>query len=427
MVKLFLRQGIEAESCNADHLGKLAGGQHAVNILIAGCVHLRALALIFLGDAGHDRYDKHLVARNAHLVCVVGLGDCAEHLLRRLAGGDVRQQIRVGLFHKVDPSRAAGSDHREHAAILHAVEQLIALLHDGQVSSEVGVKNLVESKAAQGSYHLAGCNRAARHAKFLADGDTDRRSGLDDDKFIRVVDGVPNALGVVLLIQCADRTGRYALAAVNAWGLIQRFFKGSCNLKVGGAAGVADGVGGLYRLASLDAASAANAFDHIAHQRRVAHLFWNRLPNRVEDVAADIIFRRQGLQLALAVFLTVQAVLRVVGQNQLQNGLAGLAHLRRVGGDIPRLVDQVVAGSFQPSAVAVLYQADAAKCADTQVWMVAEGRNFDADFPGGFHNGGTGWHGHRDTVNFDCNHLVRINMHTGHHTFCYLNKPDKCP
>ena len=142
----------------------------------------------------------------------------------------MRQQIRVGLFHKVDPSRAAGGDHREHAAILHAVEQLIALLHDGQVSSKVGVKNLVESKAAQGSYHLAGCNRAARHAKFLADGDTDRRSGLDDDKFIRVVDGVPNALGVVLLIQCADRTGRYALAAVNAWGLIQRFFKGGCKI-----------------------------------------------------------------------------------------------------------------------------------------------------------------------------------------------------
>ena len=140
------------------------------------------------------------------------------------------------------------------------------------------------------------------------------------------------------------------------------------------------------------AASAADTFAHIPYQRRVVHIPRNRLPDLVKDIAADVVLRRQRLQLALAVSLAVQAVLRMVCQNQLQTGLAGLADLWRIGGDVACLVHQIVAGGFQSSAPAVLYQTDTAEGKNAQVGMVAQGWNLHADCSGGLHDGGAVFH-----------------------------------
>ncbi len=48
---------------------------------------------------------------DAHLLGVVGLGQRAEHLLRRLAGGEVGQHVGIEVLHVVDPARGAAGEH----------------------------------------------------------------------------------------------------------------------------------------------------------------------------------------------------------------------------------------------------------------------------------------------------------------------------
>ena len=289
MVKFLFRQTVKAQSCHANHLSKFAGGQNNIDILIAGRIHLRSLAFIFFGDTRHYRYYKHFLSRNPHLICIIGLCNRTKHLLWRFAGGNVIQQVRVVLLHKVNPARATGGNHRQRASIFHPVEQLIAFLHNGQVGRKVGVEYLIKTQTSERSNHLAGCNCASFHSKLFTDCNTNSRSGLNDDKFIRVVDGIPNSLGVVLFIQCADWANCHTLSAVDTRRFRERLFKGGSDFKIDRTTGEADGIGRLNRLTSLHTASATNTLGHIAYQRRIAHLLWYRLPDRVEDVAADIV------------------------------------------------------------------------------------------------------------------------------------------
>ena len=426
MVKFFLWQEVKVQSSHTDHLCKLAGGQNNIDILIAGRIHFWTLTLIFLCDTRHDRNNKHLVTWNAHLISIVSFCDCTEHLLWGFAGRNMWKQIRIGLFHKVDPTWAARGNHWQSTAILHTVKQLVTFFHNGQVSREIGIEYFVKAQSAQSSNHLTGCNCAALHAKFFTDCYTNSWSGLNNNKFIFIVDCIPNTFGVIFFIQCTNWTYCNTLSAVYARRFAQWLLKCGCDLEIGGTSAVTDCIGCLNCLTSLYTTTAANTFCHIANQSWIAQFFWNRFPNWIKDIAADIIFCCQSLKFTFAVSFTMQTILWMVCKQQLQNGLTSFSYLWRIGGDVACLINQVVAGSFQSSAVTVFYQTYTTECADSQVRMVAQGWNFNTDFSCGFHNCGTGWHGYRNTVNVNCNHLIWINMHTGHHTFCYLNKPDKC-
>ena len=76
----------------------------------------------------------------------------------------------------------------------------------------------------------------------------------------------------------------------------------------------------------------------------------------------------------------MQTILWMVCKQQFQNGLTSFSYLWRIGGDVACLINQVVAGSFQSSAVTVFYQTYTTECADSQVRMVAQGWNFNTDF-----------------------------------------------
>ena len=102
--KLLLRQVGEVDAGFLDHASQLAGRKDVVHVLIATIAHLRALALELLCCARHDGYRDNLRRSYAGALGVVGLGDSTQHLLRGLAGRQVRQQIRIEVFDELDPS-----------------------------------------------------------------------------------------------------------------------------------------------------------------------------------------------------------------------------------------------------------------------------------------------------------------------------------
>ena len=222
----------------------------------------------------------------------------------------------------------------------------------------------------------------------------------------------------ILLIESANRAGSDALTAVNAGRLAERLLKSGGDFKAGRTSRVADGIDPLNCLAGVYTASAADALAHIPHNGRIAHLFGNWTKYRVKSVFPNAELFRQGLKLTFAVALTVETVLRMVGQKQFQNGSAGPADAFGVGGNVTALIHNVVAGGFQPAAPSILHHANAAESTDGQIRMMAERGNLNADFFGSLHNSGAGGYRNWDAVNFNSNHFVGINMHKYHHSFC---------
>ena len=88
-------------------------------------------------------------------------------------------QFRIIALQIGDPGRAAGGHHGQNTALGDAADQLSTFLHDGQVSSEIGVVNIVEADAAQGGSHLTGSQSAQRRTEVFGDSHTDGGCALD--------------------------------------------------------------------------------------------------------------------------------------------------------------------------------------------------------------------------------------------------------
>ena len=80
----------------------------------------------------------------------------------------------------LDPARTAGCKHRERSAVFDPSQKLCALLHDGEVGSEVRVEYLVESENLQCAYESSGAYRSGFLAECLREIYADRRSDLND-------------------------------------------------------------------------------------------------------------------------------------------------------------------------------------------------------------------------------------------------------
>ena len=74
----------------------------------------------------------------------------------------------------------------------HTVDQLVRFFHNGQVSAEVSVKDLVKAQTAQRSSHLSGDTGADRQAEFFAQRSAHGGSGLHHNVLGTVSQRVPN-------------------------------------------------------------------------------------------------------------------------------------------------------------------------------------------------------------------------------------------
>ena len=229
-IERLLGKSVNAHVARADHAHHLAHRQRNVNVgrtVLAH--HARQRALGLLGRARHNGHHKQALGLHAQHLGVVGLGDGAEHLLRRLGRGQTVDKLGVARLHKAHPARAAAREHGPAAAVAlalggltQALEQLGALLHNGEIGREIGIEHVLKANAAQRASQAFDGSLLARNAKLLAPGATHGRRNLHQYDLVRIGESIEHGLGIVTLAQGARRTMCNALAARDAIGLADR-------------------------------------------------------------------------------------------------------------------------------------------------------------------------------------------------------------
>ena len=291
------------------------------------------LALELLGRAGHDRDDDDLFRPLAQLGGVVGLGDRAEHLLRRLARREVRQHVGMEILHELDPAGRATREHRQGHRLLfdqgrfQPREQFGAFFEDRQVGGEVRVEHGAEAEAPQRGDHFAGHQRAGRIAEALAQRRPNRRRGLHDHVVVGLVERLPNVFDLIFFGDGADGADGGALAALHAGHGFQVVVERGADHGVEAAVLREQCADALRFEADAHAAAALDALAAVAHQGRrrgvdpLAGFFAGVLD------FADSQFGRQRLQFAVFVAVAGLAFAVVLGEEQFDDRLAGLADL----------------------------------------------------------------------------------------------------
>ncbi len=183
----------------------------------------------------------------------------------------------------------------------------------------------------------------------------------------------------------ADRAHRDALAAELA---VQSAVEGGGDLRF--EAAVDEGVGAVGDdfVADTGTFAAQHATVHVALDQRV-DLVGGQVEGRaLEAVAVDSELVGQILQVALAALVAHRAFEHVIDQQKLQNGLADLEDIVTVGRDGHPLGDR--GGTRRDKASLHLlhfHQADPAGAIGQEFLGVAEDRNIDPGFLGGFVDG----------------------------------------
>ena len=229
-VERLLDERVNAYVVRANHAHHLTHRQRNVHIGRAVLTHhARQRALSLFGRARHNGHHEQALGLHTQHFGVVGLGDSAEHLLRRLGRGQAVDKLRIARLHKAHPARAAARIHGPAAAVTlalgggaQALEQLGALLHNGEIGREIGVEHVLKANAAQRASQALNGGLLARYAEFLAPGAAHGRRDLHQHDLVGICERVKHGLGIVALAQCARRAMRNALAARDAIGLADR-------------------------------------------------------------------------------------------------------------------------------------------------------------------------------------------------------------
>ena len=320
-VEIVLFEQGEIHVGEAYHVGKFARRYRDVHVRVAVTAELRPRRFGLLGHAGHDGDHDEVFAVDAQLLREVVLGDGAEHLLRRFGRREVVGQLREVLLHEAHPAGTAGGHERQLYALVapdgsvQASEQLGTLLHDGEVGGEVGVEHVIETEPAQRGNHLAR-HAPAGEAEILSEPDAHGGSGLYHYRLGGVGDGTEHVGDVGVLRECARGAYRHALSAVDAVGRLYGVVEGGAHHCRETAV---DGREDAYRLdfvAGGLAAAAHDALVHVAHDGygHVLLVFGGFAPVFYLPYAQVL---RRALQFAVAVLGAGEAVVGVVGEDEL--------------------------------------------------------------------------------------------------------------
>ena len=194
--------------------------------IAAGSIPFRPGNFSFLRRTRRDA-DRHDVGRiDLHAFGKIGLDHRTEHADRALGRRQVRNQFREKDFRKFNPRRAAAGELRqEFFLIVHAVQEFRCFFHDGQVSAEVRIEDVIPAESPQGGNHLALDDGAEGQAKFIAKSDADSRCRLEDDDFLRVIDCLLDGIALGYSRRRTEHARQGTLAAVDANRHVTRTFQ----------------------------------------------------------------------------------------------------------------------------------------------------------------------------------------------------------
>ena len=309
------------------HPHDLAGGQHHVHVRVALLVlHGGQRTLRLLGGAGHDGHHKQLLGVHADLLGKVALGDGTEHLLGALGGGQV---FRIRRELSLQEPHPAGTAAGEHGPVIFvpvgkALDELTALLHDGQVGGEVCVEYIVEAHGLQRRHHALRRGKLGVQMIKLRPGRPHRRCDLHHGDPVLVRQRVEHLAGVVVLLQTAHGTVGDALATEGAVALTQGPGVGHAH---GGASTGAHQVPDAHALdlfAYLDAPHTLHAAVFDTHHR-IGVVRGDVLQVVDIVVAQQVIVVGQLLELAVAAAGALGALRLMLAQQQPQIDSPGLA------------------------------------------------------------------------------------------------------
>ena len=217
---------------------------------------------------------------------------------------------------------------------------------------------------------------------------------------------------MVNLGEGAHRADCDALAAEDAVGVDQILTECGGNHCGESAVNSADSTYGLVLVAYSLATTAHDALVLVAYDRRRKGNGVIGLSALVGDLT-DAHFSSESLKLALAALCALEAVVRVIGEHKLEDGLARVDGAERVGlhNHIRHTFGD--AGRSKVAAAGYLYDAYAASAGmvlegEAFELEVTEGRNLDTHLCSSFQNGSTLGHFHCSVVysQFDSIHIV---------------------
>ena len=397
-IEIFIGETLEVDTCVLDHSCKLANGENSVNVLKAVSRKLFSFCFELLCGTRHYGYNVDILGIDACLVGVVALDNCAEHFVRRFAGGEVGKEFGIEFFAILDPTGAAACDHGESAAVFESAQKLGAFFHNGEVSREIGIEYLIEAETAECGNELAGNRGTDLHTEFFAEGRSYCGSRLNDDVLGGIVKSRINVCGAVLFVQCADGTSEDTLTAVDAGAVNKTHTEDTADGGVKATLGNADSADLLNLITSRYATAAGDTFGVIANDRG------RKLVDRsfglvaVVGILVNAVFLTKLLKLTVAASYTRGAFAVVVGKNKLKIDLSCLTELFVIGPDLHTLTDGGYAGRLKCTRALDLYKAKTASADFVNVLKIAESRDIDVGFASRFENCIVGRHFNVDAV-----------------------------
>ena len=244
-----------------------------------------------------------------------------------------------------------------------------------------------DPQGADGGSQAALCGLLRGQAQDLSPSGPDGGGDLEDHLLGGVCQGGKDGLGVVPLPQGAHGTVGHALAAQGAVGLVHPQAPPDAHGGVGPGTGDLPHPQGLHPLAHGDAPETFDALGAVPQdgQGGVPGPLGRLLP---EGDRLDVHGLGQGLEGAVPAAHTGDAVVHVLGEDELYVGLTGDAHPLGVGVDHHAFLHQGVAGGGQLVHPLHLYGADAAGGHLVDLPQVAEGGDVNVYLAGGVQNGG---------------------------------------
>mmetsp|Transcript_10244 Transcript_10244/g.21950 ORF Transcript_10244/g.21950 Transcript_10244/m.21950 type:complete len:265 (+) Transcript_10244:740-1534(+) len=220
------------------------------------------------------------------------------------------------------------------------VQQLIALLHDGEVSREVCVEHVVEARTTQGCNHLACLHRTWRQPHLLPYRHSHRGGRLHQHDLLLVLQQVQHVSPLLPLSERPHRAHADALATRDALGFFHGGLVQEAHVSVPASPKQPDHVHILDALAGGHAAAALYALVLIQVDGQAAVVLG--LPRLVVLYVVGGALQQLGqawhlvrpdevLELAVATGSTRHTVLRVIGTQQCEHPRDVAPDLRGVG------------------------------------------------------------------------------------------------
>ncbi len=330
---------------------------------------------------------------------VVRLDDGAEHLLWRLTGRYILEQIVVVRFGKLDPAGGARGNKREWAAVLEPFEKLRPLFHDGEVRREVCIEDDVHPQFPKSGIHLSGDQRSRLEPKLLAQRHADRRRHLGNYRLLGVIDCAPCRIDILSLVERPYRTVDDALPTVDAGTRAHFELTGGSNHCFGASSLEENRADRLHIIADLYAPTTADALVHVAHNAHRASV--DRQPPSGFLISELTHFELLGqvLKLAFPVFDAGKAVFGVCREHELEKAASHGAQCSGVCANMHAVASFGHAGSFVTTLSLDVDHAHAARPAGLQVLVVTQCGYIHARLFCGVENACAAFNGNRFIVN----------------------------